>query len=139
MFDFTPATSGDYKLSVDSDGDSLLAIREQGSGVVLQADDDHTGEGANDFDPVIGSVTLSSGVTYEVVVGQYPESSRVVSQGSIFAELNGGTDGQFVIGSLTGLDVKISDNFGAVTAALVTLFYLRYCKTQAALKFQASA
>ena len=70
VVEWTPDSDGDYSIYVQSDGDSLVAIRDYPAGAVLAADDDIL-SGPNPSDGAIASVSLTCGGVYEVVVGQF--------------------------------------------------------------------
>ena len=93
IVEWTPASDGNYSIYSESDGDPLLAIIEKGTQTVLAADDDYNNASSgNTYDANIETVTLTGGVTYEVVIGQFPGSERVVTQAKIFAENLGTSD-----------------------------------------------
>ena len=90
VVDWTPEIDGDYSVFVESDGDSMIAIREQGTGVILAADDDIL-TGPNSSDGAIAAVSLTGGVNYEVIVGQFTGNAEVTTA-QVFAKEIGSPD-----------------------------------------------
>ena len=89
IFNWTPAEDGDYSLSAQTGGDSLLAIREAGSSTLLEADDDVL-TGPNASDAHIETVSLAAGVSYEVVLGQFQgNGTPPITDATIIAKKSG--------------------------------------------------
>ena len=114
VVDWTPEIDGDYSVFVESDGDSMIAIREQGTGVILAADDDIL-TGPNISDGAIASVSLTGGVNYEVIVGQFTGNAEVTTA-QVFAKEIGSPD-VVPIASHPTVQLRISDTHEAVTEA----------------------